>query len=70
MISQNHIDTITENLASELNLPDYDHPTLAEIVESQLNELINNITQNPSSYFYAEILSELETGKEFQDIAA
>ncbi len=60
MINQHLIDTITENLASELNLHDYDHPTLAEIVQSQINELILDMTQYPSKYFKADILSEVK----------
>ncbi|EAZ88234.1 hypothetical protein [Crocosphaera chwakensis] len=60
MITQNIIDTLTENLATELLLDSYDHPRLAEIAENQLNHLIIDITRYPSKYFSSEIL---ETAK-------
>ena len=61
MINQHLIDPVTENLASELNLHGYDHLALAEIVQSQINELILDMTQYPSKYFRTDVLSEVRT---------
>ncbi|MDJ0598835.1 MAG: hypothetical protein QNJ37_08360 [Crocosphaera sp.] len=60
MINQNTIDTLTENLATELSLDSYDHPRLAEIAQNQLYHLILEVTRYPSKYFSSEIL---ETAK-------
>jgi hypothetical protein len=60
MITQNTIDTLTENLATELSLQSYDYPRLAEIAEKQLDHLILDITRYPLKYFSSEIL---ETAK-------
>ncbi|EAZ90072.1 hypothetical protein [Crocosphaera chwakensis] len=60
MINQNTIDTLTENLATELSLESYDHLRLAEIAQNQLFYLILDITRYPSKYFSSEIL---ETAK-------
>ena len=58
MMTQLPIDTMTENLASELNLHGYDHTVLAEIVQSRIEELVKDMTQYPSKYFSADILAE------------
>ncbi len=61
MITQNIIDTLTENLATELSLQSYDHLRLAEITQNQLNNLILDITRYPSKYFPSEILETAKT---------
>ncbi len=49
MISQNIIDTLTENLATELSLQSYDHPRLAEIAQNELHNLIRERPKNVAS---------------------
>ena len=61
MISQNIIDTLTENLATGLSLQSYDHPRLAEIAQNELHNLILDITRYPSKYFPSEILETAKT---------
>ena len=67
-IIKNHppINTILENLASELNLYPYDHQSLSQKVQSQLNELIDDLTKYPSRY----ISVEGKADKEFYGMAA
>ena len=61
MITQHRLDTITENLAAELNLRSYNHPHLSEIVRSQLTELIDDVTKHPSRYFAVSVLQAAKT---------
>ena len=70
MITQHRLDTITENLAAELNLRYYNHPHLAEIVRSQLTELIDDVTKHPSHYFSVDVLQAAKTtaNSDFQGI--
>ncbi len=72
MITQNHIDTLTENLAAELNLCPYDHVALAEIVKGQLKELIDKVTKYPSSYFSADVLesAKAKAGRDVHGVVA
>ena len=54
MITQHQIDTITENLASELHLTHYNHLELTIIVRQQLHFLLDDLTRYPSRYFQIE----------------
>ena len=69
MITQHRLDTITENLAAELNLRYYNHPHLAEIVRGQLLELLDDVTKHPSRYFAVDVLQAAKTTTETEAVS-
>ena len=69
MITQHRLDTITENLAAELNLRSYNHPHLAEIVRSQLIDLLDDMTKHPSHYFSVDVLQAAKTTTETEAVS-
>ena len=69
MISQHRLDTITENLAAELNLRYYNHPHLSEIVRGQFLELLDDVTKHPSRYFAVDILQATKTTTDAEPVS-
>lgn len=58
IITQQQIDTMAENLASELNLRSYNHLALVESISRLISELIKDATKYPSRYFETANLLE------------